>query len=127
MMFSRDMVHILPGYPKLSPDDPKVAMLAFYVRFHQGLSKTTVVIKKDVLMDIVKSDLSRIEESMDGTIISVKPMVSSPDKLQNANEDLRSDGLSQNTMLIVGASIGGAVFVAIITALLVGLYKRRNR
>ena len=121
MTFSPEMVHILPGYPKQS-DDPAVAMLAFYLSLPEGLSKTTVV-NKDVLMDIVKSDMSSIEESMDSTIVSVDPV---SQKLEKGSEDDENEGESKPTNVIIGASIGGVLFFVVIAALLVGC-KRSNR
>ena len=123
MTFSPEMVHILPGYPKQS-DDPAVAMLAFYLSLPEGLYKTTVV-NKDVLMDIVKSDMSSIEEYMDSTIVSVDPV---SQKLEKGSEDDVSEGESKPnaTKVIIGASIGGVLFFVVIAALLVG-HKRSNR
>ena len=118
MTFSREMVHILPEYPKQSPDDPEVAMLAFYLSLPEGLSKTTVV-NKDVLMDIVKSDMSSIGRSMNSTIVSVDPV-----SLEDENED--DDNESKPAVAIIGASVGGVLFIVVITALFVG-YKRSNR
>ena len=121
MTFSPEMVHILPGYPKQS-DDPAVAMLAFYLSLPEGLSKTAVV-NKDVLMDIVKSDMSSIGESMDSTIVSVDPV---SQKLEKGSEDDENEGESKPTKVIIGASIGGVLFFAVLAALVVG-YKRTNR
>ena len=121
MTFSPEMVHILPGYPKQS-DDPAVAMLAFYLSLPEGLYKTTVV-NKDVLMDIVKSDMSSIEEYMDSTIVSVDPV---SQKLEKGSEDDENEGESKPTKVTIGASIGGVLFFVVIAALLVGC-KRSNR
>ena len=121
MTFSPEMVHILSGYPKQS-DDPEVAMLAFYLSLPEGLSKTTVV-NKEALMDIVNSDMSSIEESMDSTILSVDPV---SQKLEKGSEDDENEGESKPTTVIIGASIGGVFFFVVIAALLVGC-KRSNR
>ena len=121
MTFSPEMVHILPGYPKQS-DDPAVALLAFYLSLPEGLSKTAVV-NKDVLMDIVKSDMSSIGESVDSTIVSVDPV---SQKLEKGSEDDENEGESKPTKVIIGASIGGVLFFVVLAALVVG-YKRTNR
>ena len=97
-------------------------MLAFYLSLPEGLSKTTVV-NKDVLMNIVRNDMSSIEESMDSTIVSVDPV---SQKLEKGSEDDENEGESKPTKVIIGASIGGVSFFVVIAALLVG-YKRSNR
>lgn len=48
------MVHILPGYPKSSPDDSQRALLAFYIQHPQGFSEAAI--KKNALKAIVESD-----------------------------------------------------------------------
>ena len=123
MTFSREMVHILPGYPKQSPNDPEDAMLAFYLSLPEGLSKTTVV-NKDVLMDIVKSDKASIGGSLNSTIVSVDPVPSSSQKLEDGNKNNENE--SKPAVAIIGASVGGVLFIVLIAVLFVGC-KRSNR
>jgi len=125
MSFSYDMVHILPEYPKQSPEDPDVALLAFYLSLPQGFSNNTVV-TKDVLRDIVKTDNTTIGRSVGGTIVSVAPLPSTTETLQDTNEDNESDGKSKPTNVIIGASVGGVLFFVIVIAVFVGC-KRGNR
>jgi len=119
------MVHILPGYPTQSPDDPDVALLAFYLSIRQGLLNNTVV-NKDVLKDIVNEDISTIGRSMGGTIVSVEPLPSTTEKLQDTNEDEENDSNSKATNVIIGASLGGVLIFVIIVAAFVSC-KRSNR
>ena len=125
MTFTPDMVHILPEYPRESPDDPKITLLAFYLSLPKGVSGGTVV-NKDVLQDIVKSDMSDIGKSMDSTIDSVAPVESTPDKLQKNNEDEKEDKQSKPTSLVIGASVGGVVFIALVAVFILGC-KRKQR
>ena len=125
MSFSYDMVHILPGYPLQSPDNPDVALLAFYLSLPQGFSNNTVV-TKDVLQDIVKTDNATIGRSVGGTVVSVEPLPSTTEKLQDTNEDGESDDKSKPTNVIIGTSVGGVLFFVIVIAVFVGC-KKSNR
>ena len=125
MTFSNDMVHILPAYPMQSPDDPGVALLAFYLSLPHGLSNSAVV-NKDVLKDIVKGDISTIGGSIGGTIVGVDPLPSTTKQLEDKNKSDRNDDKSKPNLIIIFASVGGVSFVVIIAALLLGC-KRRNR
>ena len=125
MTFTPDMVHILPRYPKESPDDPEITLLAFYLSLPQGVSGG-IVVNKDVLQDIVKSDMSGIGQSMDSTIDSVEPVETTPDKIQQNNEDEKEDKESKPTSLIIGASVGGIVFIALV-AIFIMVCKRNQR
>lgn len=109
MVFSADMVHILPGYPMESPYDPIIVILAFYLQLPQGFPDN--VVRKDLLRAIVKSDMSSIGESIGGTILSVQSSPSTTGTPEGKVEDKR-------TGTIVGASVGGAVFVIIVAILL---------
>ena len=119
IVFTSEMVHILPGYPKPSPDDPEVALLAFYIQQPQGFSKAAI--KKEVLKAIVESDTSRIEESVGGTILSVQPLISTPEPRKGSEEE--SDPQSG---IIIGVCVGGVVLVVIIISLVL-LFKRKKR
>ena len=125
MTFTPDMVHILPGYPKESPDDPEITLLAFYLSLPQGVSGGTVV-NKDVLQDIVKSDMSGIGQSMDSTIESVTPVETTSEKIEQDNEDEKEDEESKPTGLIIGASVGGVVFIVLVAVFIMGC-KRNQR
>ena len=111
MIFSADMVHILPGYPMQSPDDPLITLLAFYLQLPQGFSDS--VVTKDVLQAIVKSDMPSIEGSMGSSISSVQPFVSTAD----TKEDEENDEESKPTSVIIGASVGGVLLFVFIVAL----------
>ena len=75
MVFSPNMVHILPGYSKRSPDDPKVAMIALYLSLPSEVSQGTVL-SQDILSTVIKSIMPNIGRSMDGSIVSVYPLSS---------------------------------------------------
>ena len=120
MVFTSDMVHILPGYPKKSPDDPTITLLAFYLQLPQGSSDDTV--NKDVLTAIVKSDMPSIEGSIGGTILSVQPLPLTDNSEINDN----SDEESKPTSVIIGACVG-CVLLLIIVGTIVLAYKRSNR
>ena len=117
MVFTSDLVHILPGYPKQSPSNPLITLLAFYLQLPQGFSNN--IVNKDALIDIVKSDMSIIEGSVGGTIISVQPL-----PLKDTSEvDPRSDKETTPTSTIIGASVCGALLLFIIGALVFGCKK----
>ena len=127
MVFSGDMVHIIPGYPKQSPEDIHVALLAFYLQLPPGFGSENVV-PNDVLKDIVNSNMTSIGGAMNGTIVSVQSsLTSSPDTFQGEqkNDDSSDEG-SKPTNVIIGASIGGVLFFLIIVALLL-TFKKANR
>ncbi|KAL9986055.1 hypothetical protein ACROYT_G000121 [Oculina patagonica] len=117
MVFTSDMVHILPGYPKQSPDNPAITLLAFYLQLPQDFSDN--IVDKHVLIDIVKSDVSSIEGSIGGTISSVQPLFTTTDSTEE------SDGESKPMSAIIGACVGGVLFLVIVIALLLAC-KRSN-
>ena len=123
LVFTSDMVHILPGYPKTSPDDPFTTLIAFYLQLPQGFSNT--VVNKNVLLDIIKSNVSSIEESLGaGTILIVKPLSSTEDddkEEQDDDEDEKSIPISA----LISASLGGLFLVIVIVLLL--SCKKSNR
>ena len=124
MVFSRKMVQILPGYPKQSPEDPEVTMVAFYLSLPAKVSQVTVV-PKDTLSIIVESNIRSIERSMDSFIVSVKPL-SLPAKESQTN-NYKSNKLGANhTAAIVGGAVGGCLFLVVIVVLL-RAYGRRKR
>ena len=76
LIFLPDMVHILPGYPKQSSEDPKDTLIAIYLSFPVVLSQSTMVCK-EILTNIVKSNMSSIGRSMRGSIVGTEPLNSS--------------------------------------------------
>ena len=130
MVFSGNMVHIIDGYPVQSPENDHIALLAFYLQLPDGFSEN--VVPKDALIDIVNSNMSIIGGSMNGTILSVKSLLTStPDTFKDEQKDEESDEESQPaksaTCAIIGASIGGVLFFLIIVALILTFKKRQNR
>ncbi len=118
MVFSTDKVHILPGYPKQLSVDPIIALLAFYLQFPQGLSDN--IVGKEVVKAILESDVSSIEESMNGTIVSVQPLVSTTDPTEESDEESKP-----TTAIIIGACVGGVLLLVIIIGLVLAC-KRSN-
>ena len=118
------MVHILAGYPKQSPEDPKVAMIAFYLNLPPEISQGTVV-PKDILTTVIESNMLSIGRSMDGSIVSVNPSSSPSMEFQtNRNRNNKSD--ANRTGTIVGGIVGGCLFLVVIVALLVVYAKIRR-
>ena len=119
-----------------SPDDPQVALIAFFLQMPQGMSDN--VVHKDALKAIVNSDMSSIGGSMGSTILSVGPLPSTTetseptlnsgtDAFKDKKEDDESDGESKPTNVIIVASVGCVIFfLIIIIALLLG-FKKGNR
>ena len=114
------MVHILPGYPKKSTDNPSITLLAFYLQLPQGFSDD--IVDKDVLKAIVKSEAKSIERLLGGTIVSVQPLIATT---ETGTEEGDKESNPQITF-IVGASVGVVVLVVVIAALLFR-FKRRKR
>lgn len=125
MKFSTNMVHILQGYPKHSPEDFPVVLLAFYLSLPKALANSNVV-KKGVLIDIIKNHMPSIERSLGGTIMSVEPLPFTTENLEDTNEGNNSSNESKPTSIIIGTLAGGVLLFVIIAALLLG-WKRRNR
>ena len=123
------MVHIIDGYPIQSPENDCITLLAFYLQLPEGFSEN--VVPKDALIDIVNSNMSSIGGSMNGTILSVKSLLTStPDTFKGEQKDEESDEESQSkraTCAIIGASIGGVLFFLIIVALILTFKKSQNR
>lgn len=124
MVFSRNMVHILPGYPKQSPEDPKVTMVAFYLSLPPKVSQVTVV-PKDTLTIIVERNIRSIGRSMDSFIVSVKPLSLTAKEFQTNNYKRNKLG-ANHTAAIVGGAVGGCLFLVVIVVLL-RAYGRRKR
>ncbi len=114
------MVHILPDYPKQLSNDPLVAQLAFYLSSPQGLSDDTV--RKEDLESIVKSNVSSIEGSINGTILNVEPLFSTTDPTEKSDEKSKS-----MTAIIIGACVGGALLLVVVIVAVVCACKRRSR
>ena len=125
MTFTYDMVHILPGYPKQASNEANIILLAFYLHLPHGFSENSIV-TKDVLKDIVMDGSSNIGKSVGGDILSVDPLPSTSEQLEEGNGDKGSDEQSKPTNVIIGASVGGILVLVIIAAALVGC-KKSNR
>ena len=117
------MVHILPGYPKQSPKDPKNAMLAFYLSLPPEVSQGSVV-SKEILMSVIKSNMTSIGGSMNLSIVRVSAL-SSPSAAFQRSDD-RSNKSEANRTVIVGGSVGGSLFVVLVAVFLV-VYKKNRR
>ena len=120
IVFTSDMVHILPGYPKMSTDDPLIILLAFYLQLPSGFSDD--IVDKDVLKAIVKSEAESIERSVGGTIVSVQPLIATT---ETGTEEGDKESSPQNAV-IIGASVGVVTLVVVIVALLFR-FKGRKR
>ena len=118
--FTSDMVHILPGYPKKSTDDPSIALLAFYLQLPQGLSDDIDIVDKDVLKSIVESQKTSIERSVGGTIVSVQPLIATTETTEESDEES-----NPQITIIVGASVSAVISVVLI-ALLLHLKKKKR-
>lgn len=121
IVFSPDLVHILAEYPKPSPEDPEVTMIAFYLSLPPEISQGTVV-SKTILTTIVESNMKTIGRSMNSTIVSVELL------RQTSKTHFRTSEYEGNhTGAVVGGVVGGCLFLFVIGALLVVyLRKRRN-
>ena len=113
------MVHIFPGYPMESTDNPSIALLAFYLQLPQGF--TDNIVNKDVLKAIVESGKSSIEELVGGTIVGVQPYIS----VTETTEDSDSRPKSKKAIFI-GASVSVVIMVVILAILLLR-FKRKKR
>ena len=111
------MVHIFPGYPKESTENPSITLLAFYLQLPQGFSDN--IVKKDVLKAIVESDQPSIEESVGGTILSVQPLISTTKTTEETDEEPKS-----MNAIIIGASVGGVILGVVILIALLFRFKR---
>ena len=123
IVFSPNMVHILPGYPKQSPKDPKNAMLAFYLSLPPEVSQGSAV-SKEILTSVIKSNMTSFGGSMNLSIVSVDAL-SSPSAAFQSSDD-RSNKSEANRTVIVGGSVGGSLFFVLIAVLLV-VYKKNRR
>ncbi|XP_078349649.1 uncharacterized protein LOC144634540 isoform X2 [Oculina patagonica] len=118
-VFSGDLVHILPGYPMQSPDDPLITLLAFYLQ----LSRWSLdnVVHRDVLKAIVKSDMYCIGIWMDITLLSVQPLFSTKETTEMPTE--KDD---KSVIVAIAASLGGVLLLVFIVVLFLG-FKRIKR
>ncbi|XP_020621541.1 uncharacterized protein LOC110059180 [Orbicella faveolata] len=120
MEFTMDMVHIFPGYPKRSTDNPSITLLAFYLQLPQGFSDN--IVKKDVLKAIVESDEPSIGGSVGGTILGVQPLISTTETTEESDKEPKP-----MNAIVVGASVGGVILVVVILIALLFRFKRRKR
>ncbi|XP_078343354.1 P-selectin-like [Oculina patagonica] len=118
LIFSKDRVHILPGYPKQLSEDPLIAQLAFYLQFPQAVSDDIVL--KDVLIAIMESNVSSIAVSINGTILSVRPLFSKTQTTEESDEESKP-----TTAIIIGVCVGVLLLVIIIVAVVLAC-KRSN-
>ena len=112
MIFTSDLVHILPDYPKQSPTDSQIALLAFYVQHPQVFSDSAI--SKDVLKAIVASDSSSIGRSVGGTILSVESLFSTTKTTEESDEEPKS-----KHAVIIGASVGGGILILILIGIVI--------
>ena len=113
MVFSPNMVHIFPGYPKRSPEDLKVAMIALYLSLTSEVLQGTVL-SQDILSTVIKSNMPSIGRFMDGSIVSVYPLSSPAGEFQT--NDNKSE--ANRTGATVGGIVGRCLFLLVIAALL---------
>ena len=119
MTFSPDMVHILPGYPKKSSDNPNVAMIAFYLSLPRESSQS-IAVGKDVLTNIVKSNMPSIERCLGSSIVGVEPLNSPLQEFPTNDDKIREFTAAK----IIGASLFGGLFLVII--ILVRFVKKKR-
>lgn len=119
MVFTSDMVHILPGYPKESADNPSIILLAFYLQFPREFSDD--IVNKDALKSIVESKEQSIGGSVGGTISRVRPLISTSEIRKESHEEPKS-----KNAIIIGVCVGGAILVFILIAIF-WHFKRRKR
>lgn len=129
MAFSGNMVHIMPGYPMQSPEDTRIALLAFYLQLPEEFPDN--VVSKDVLIDIVNSNMSSIGGSMNGTILSVKSLLTTTPATFNGEQTDDETGEKSEpknaTSAIIGASVGGVLFLIVIVLIILTFKKGRSR
>lgn len=129
MAFSGNMVHIMPGYPMQSPEDTRIALLAFYLQLPEGFPDN--VVSKDVLIDIVNSNMSSIGRSMNGTILSVKSLLTTTPATFNGEQTDDETGEKSETKnatsAIIGASVGGVLFLIVIVLIILTFKKGPSR
>lgn len=129
MAFSGNMVHIMPGYPMQLPEDTRIALLAFYLQLPEGFPDN--VVSKDVLIDIVNSNMSSIGGSMNGTILSVKSLLTTTPATFNGEQTDDETGEKSEpknaTSAIIGASVGGVLFLIVIVLIILTFKKGRSR
>lgn len=129
MAFSGNMVHIMPGYPMQSPEDTRIALLAFYLQLPEEFPDN--VVSKDVLIDIVNSNMSSIGGSMNGTILSVKSLLTTTPGTFNGEQTDNETGEKSEpknaTSPIIGASVGGVLFLIVIVLIILTFKKGPSR
>lgn len=129
MAFSGNMVHIMPGYPMQLPEDTRIALLAFYLQLPEEFPDN--VVSKDVLIDIVNSNMSSIGGSMNGTILSVKSLLTTTPATFNGEQTDDETGEKSEpkkaASAIIGASVGGVLFLIVIVLIILTFKKGRSR
>ena len=115
MVFYPNMVHILPGYPKQSPEDSKVAMIALFLSLPPEVSQGTIL-SKDILATVITKNMSSIGKFLNGSIVSVYP-TSSPSTESPTNTTSPTKKPPPNGhMVIIGVTVGVCLFVVLIAA-----------
>mgnify|MGYP002259933277 CR=1 FL=1 len=111
MVFYPNMVHILPGYPKQSPEDSKVAMIALFLSLPPEVSQGTIL-SKDILATVITKNMSSIGKSLNGSIVSVYPTSSPPTEPSTTSPS--EDPSHDDRMVIIGVIVGVCLFVVVI-------------
>ena len=121
------MVQIFPGYPRRSKDNPSIILLAFYLQLPQGFSGN--IVNKDVLKAIVESDERSIGGSVDGTILSVQPLIPTTEPLSTTTETTKEsdEEPKPSKSTIIGASLGGVMLLVLILMAVLFCFKRWKR
>ena len=113
MVFYPNMVHILPGYPKQSPEDSKVAMIALFLSLPPEVSQGTIL-SKDILATVITKNMSSIGKSLNGSIVSVYPTSSPPTEPPTSTTSPSEDPSHDDRMVIIGVIVGVCLFVVVI-------------
>lgn len=112
-----------------SPEDTRIALLAFYLQLPEEFPDN--VVSKDVLIDIVNSNMSSIGGSMNGTILSVKSLLTTTPATFNGEQTDDETGEKSEpknaTSAIIGASVGGVLFLIVIVLIILTFKKGPSR
>ena len=129
IVFTKDQVHILPGYPKQISTDPLLASLAFYLQFPPGTSNADAI-SKDNLVFIVEGSIANISNAINGNISSVQTLVAETSTTVTTTvAPSRPTGKDANKMpYIIAGSVAGGMLVIIIAIIIIwNCSKPKNR